>query len=256
MWYGDRIEADPVSILWHYATGYLPDFVNKRDGPVRWVRWSHRGVQYLDRIRITHSQRPYVFSKSFELRFDQAFEAVVGHCADVTRPAIQKRSGQTWITPELAQGLLELHRMGYAHSFEAWAEGQLAGGIWGVQVGGLITMSSMFSRVRNAGRFAMGRAMLHLRDRGFRMVDMGMVPDHHVHFGAEWIPQWKYEAMLPELLRESLTIGEGYEPRPIPWQVRVGVPMVRVARGLRRRLGGRGQGTGVGTREWQTGSGQ
>lgn len=226
-----------MNLLWHFATGYLPDFLNKQDGPVGWCRWSHRGVQCLEKMQIPRKQRPYIFSPRFELRFNNAFEQVLRACADTSRQAIQKRSGQTWITPDLMAGLIALHRLGYAHSFETWEAGTLVGGIWGVQIGGLITMSSMFNRVSNASKCAMARTMLHLRQRGFELVDMGMVPDHLVHFGAEWLPRWKYEAMLPRLLAQELSLSDEHPPRPLPWQLRLGVPMVRLARGLRRRIG-------------------
>src|SRR3954468_22423800 len=70
------VRSDPMHILWHYANGRMPDFVNKQDGPVGWVRWSHRGVQPLEDIQFPDSQKRYIFSKKFELRFNTAFEEV------------------------------------------------------------------------------------------------------------------------------------------------------------------------------------
>ena len=238
MWLSDTVQSDPLNILWHFATGYLPDFLNKRDGEVGWVRWSHRGVQYLDKVEIPRKQRPYVNSPRFELRFNQAFEEVVRACADTQRNAIVKRSGDTWITPELMEGLIALRKMGFAHSFETWQDNQLVGGIWGVQVGGLVTMSSMFNRVSNASKCAMARTMLHLNGRGFTMVDMGMVPDHLVHFGAEWVPRWKYEAEVAGLIRQRLSIHDAFPCPALPWQIRVGEPVLRAGRMVRRRLVG------------------
>jgi leucyl/phenylalanyl-tRNA--protein transferase len=238
MWWSDTVQRHPLNILWHFAAGYLPDFLNKRDGRVGWVRWSHRGVQYLDKVVIPRKQRPYVHSPKFELRFNEAFEEVVQACADIQRQAIQKRSGDTWITPELMQGLLELRRMGFAHSFETWQDGKLVGGIWGVQIGGLVTMSSMFNRVSNASKAAMARTMLHLKERGFTMVDMGMVPDHLVHFGAEWVPRWKYEAEVAKLIRQRKSISDAHPCPALPWQIRYGEPALRVGRIVRRRLMG------------------
>src|SRR5947209_8903514 len=98
-----RVTADPLDILWHYATGYMPDFLNGKSGPVGWVRWPHRGVQFLDKFKIPRKQKSYVLSPQFELRFDSAFEEVVRACADVHRHAIADgpAGGQTWITPAL-----------------------------------------------------------------------------------------------------------------------------------------------------------
>src|SRR5436305_8154250 len=92
------VHPEPWDILWHYANGRMPDFVNKQDGPAGWVRWTHRGIQPLDEIVFPESQRRYIFSKKFELRFNTAFEEVVRACADAGR------FGKTWMTPELVEG--------------------------------------------------------------------------------------------------------------------------------------------------------
>ncbi len=79
--------------------------------------------------------------------------------------------------------------------------------------------------------------MMHLRDRGFKLIDVGMVPTHHVDFGAEWVPRWKYELMLPCLIRQRTSISD--QPCPaIPAVIRAGLPIARVWRALRRRLPG------------------
>ena len=229
-----RVRPDPWHILWHYANGRMPDFINKQDGPVGWVRWTHRGIQPLDDIRFPESQRRYVFSKKFELRFNTAFEDVVRACADVAR------FGKTWITPELIDGLVRLNRMGYAHSFEAWTTGdrpELAGGVWGVQIGSFITASSMFHRVPNAAKAAYGRTLLHLRERGFTMVDTGMVPEHLVNYGSRYVPSWQFDEMLRPLLNQPRTILDGLAPPMLPARLRWALPVARVGRAVARRVG-------------------
>jgi hypothetical protein len=99
-------------------------------------------------------------------------------------------------------------------------------------------MSSMFNRVSNASKCAMARTMLHLRERGFSMVDMGMVPDHLVHFGAEWVPRWKYEAEVAKLIRERKSIDDGHPCAELPWQIRYGEPVWRVGRRVRAKVHG------------------
>jgi leucyl/phenylalanyl-tRNA--protein transferase len=228
------VGSDPRHILWHYANGRMPDFVNKQDGPVGWVRWSHRGIQPLDEIRFPASQERYVFSKKFELRFNTAFEEVVRACADVAR------FGKTWITPELIDGLVRLNSMGYAHSFEAWTTGgnrpELAGGVWGVQIGSFITASSMFHRVPNATKAAYGRTLLHLRARGFTMVDTGMVPEHLVNYGSRYVPSWQFDEMLRPLLNQPRTILDGLAPPMLPARLRWALPVARVGRAVLRRV--------------------
>jgi leucyl/phenylalanyl-tRNA--protein transferase len=230
------INDSPLSVLWHFATGFLADFTNKRDGIAGWMRWPHRGVQFLEKFEIPRKHKKAIHSPDFELRINTAFEQVVRATADTRREYIQAHAGQTWITPELISALLKLRKTGHAHSFETWKNGQLVGGIWGIQLGGLITMSSMFTRISNAGRCAMARTMIQLKSRGFTMVDMGMVPDHRVHFGTEWIPRWKYESMLPALIHQKLSIAEDHPSPPLPWQVRLCEPLLRLSRRILRRL--------------------
>jgi leucyl/phenylalanyl-tRNA--protein transferase len=232
------VRAEPWHIVWHYANGRMPDFVNKQDGPVGWVRWSHRGIQPLDDIQIPDSQRRYVFSKKFVLKFNASFEEVVRGTAD------PQRFGKTWITPQLVEGLVKLNKMGYAHSFEAWdvATNQLAGGLWGVQIGGFITASSMFTKVANATKHAYGQALLHLKTRGFSFVDTGMVPDHLVNYGSRYIPSWRFDEMQKQELRRPLTIMDGMQPPMLPLRLRCALPVARAFRAMGKRLrAGRGQ---------------
>ncbi|HEY7118292.1 MAG TPA: leucyl/phenylalanyl-tRNA--protein transferase [Tepidisphaeraceae bacterium] len=228
------VRADPRHILWHYASGRMPDFANRCDGPVGWVRWSHRGVQPLDEIRIPASQQRYVFADAFALRINTAFEVVLRACADPTR------FGKTWMTPELIEGLISLNRMGYAHSFEAWTvegEPELAGGVWGVQIGSFITASSMFYRVPNAAKAAYGRMLLHLKGRGFSTVDTGMVPEHLVNYGSRYVPAWRFEEMMRPLLTQARTILDGLAPPMLPAPLRWRLATARMVRGVTRRLG-------------------
>src|SRR3954453_10657222 len=116
----NEISDSPLSVLWHFATGSLPDFLNKRSGPVGWVRWPHRGVQFLDKFQISRKHKKAIHSPDFELRFNTAFEQVLCATADTKRFYIQSHAGQTWITSELIAALLQLHKTGHAHSFETW----------------------------------------------------------------------------------------------------------------------------------------
>ena len=112
------------------------------------------GVQKLDQFKIPRKQKHYVLTEHFEKRFETAFEQVVRECADTSRKVMSEGVGQTWITPELMDGLFKLHRMGYAHSYESWMDGKLVGGTFGIQLGGLLTMVSLFHRVSNASSAA------------------------------------------------------------------------------------------------------
>lgn len=228
------VRSDPMHILWHYANGRMPDFINKSDGPVGWVRWSHRGVQPLDAIHFPDSQKRYVFSKKFQLRINTAFEEILRACANPTR------FGKTWITHELIEGLIRLNKMGYAHSFEAWTtttdKPELAGGLWGVQIGSFITASSMFHRQPNATKAAYGQTLLHLKERGFTMVDTGMVPDHMLNYGSQYIPSWQFEKTLRTLIHQPRTVTDTLRPPMLPMRLRFSLPLARITRAIKTRL--------------------
>ena len=225
------IEPDVLKMLWHYARGEFPTCATESFWPIAWRKFTHRGVQLLDSIRFPRKQRRYVFSEHFEFRIDHAFAQVVRFCAENPRD-----DGQTWLTPELREGYLRLYRAGYAHSFEAWQHDRLVGGALGVQIGGYISVESMFRHVPNASKAAYGRALLHLRDRGFEWVDVNFVCQHMVNYGEQWVPQWQFERELRRLLRQRPTITDDTPPAPLPLPLRIGLPALRAAEGVGRRL--------------------
>jgi leucyl/phenylalanyl-tRNA--protein transferase len=220
-----HITADPFDILTHYALGDLPCFIDKEPSPVAWVREAHRGVHLLRTVTIPKSQRRYVSSPAFELRFDTAFEDVVRACA-------ARRSGHTWILPALIEGYLKLFEMGFAHSYEAWHEGRLAGGCFGVHIGGYASIESTFYRVSNAAKVAYGRALLHLQSRGFLLIDSNPVADRGLNYGEEWIPRWKFEGLLRHAIEQPVALLEGGRPPVLPKRVRRAVRMGRLIRRL------------------------
>lgn len=225
----------PLDILWHFALGYMPDFASVDQGTSGWVRRTHRGVNVLDRIDIPPRQKRYVTSPKFEFRINQAFEPCVRACADTSRASIQKRLGKTWLTEEFIAGLLRLRSMGFAHSWEAWHDNKLAGGVIGVQVGGLISMLSMFYFESHASKAALGRALLMFRDRGFEIVDRGAKPDHSVDYGIEWWPRWKYESAALRLCLQNRSISDEFPAPKLPLALRAAIPFIRLTRQLKSR---------------------
>jgi leucyl/phenylalanyl-tRNA--protein transferase len=225
-----RVSDDPVSILWHYICGHMVNWVNGESGPVGWTTGSYRGVQYLDKVEFPRKQKRYIFSPLFEIRYNTAFEEVVRGCADPSR------EGKTWVSEELIRGLIALHRMGFAHSYEAWQEGKLAGGGFGVQLGSMISCDSMFHRVSNASKAAYGQTLVHLQKRGFKMVDTNGVASHQVNYGEEWLPRWRFERQTFECLKERPSLTDDRACPALPWEVRALLPTLRPARHLLRRL--------------------
>lgn len=227
-----HVSADPVAVLFHYARGEMVNWVNGVNGPIHWVAGSHRGVQWLDKVEFPRKQKRYIFSPLFEVKYDTAFAEVVRGCAD----ASLHNDAETWLSEAYINALIELHRMGFAHSYEAWNEGKLVGGGYGIQLGSMISCDSMFHRMSNASKAAYGQALLHLRERGFRIVDTNGVANHMVNYGEEWMPQWQFERQVFECLRETPSIRDGRPCPRLPWEIRTMLPALRAGRVVNRRL--------------------
>jgi leucyl/phenylalanyl-tRNA--protein transferase len=225
-----KIHPDPMDMLWHYANGEMPCYLVREGGEVGWIKYTHRGVQFLDRFQFPRKQLRYIFSPKFTVKYNQAFEETLAGCADLSR------EGRTWITPELIRGYTELHRLGYAHSYEAWMDGKLVGGAIGVQIGGYITCETMFHRVGNASKAAWGQTLVRLKERGFKWVDTNCVAAHHVEYGEEWVMQWKFEQMVREAMNENHSLADDIPCPPVPWILKAGLPVARMISSVRKRL--------------------
>ena len=226
------ITADPMKILWHYCNARMPFWLNGDNGAVGWVCGKHRGVQKLDKIDIPKGQKRYVFNAKFEIRYDISFEEVIRACADTAR------EGKTFISEELIQGLIALHKMGYAHSYEAWCDGKLAGGGYGMQMGSLMTIDSMFYRVSNASKAAYGQTLMRMVERKFKLMDTNVVARHMVNYGEEWMPMWEYEQILEQALTESpsLTDDKPYPGLPAGFEKKL--KFSRLYRKVKKKLFG------------------
>jgi leucyl/phenylalanyl-tRNA--protein transferase len=139
-------DLEPGTLLTAYRRGLFPMPSGTPGDPMYWFCPAHRGVLFLDGMRVTRSLRRS--RRDVEIRVNTAFEEVLDACADPRRP-----SG--WIDDDIRTAYLRLHRLGWAHSVEAWRDGRLAGGLYGVAVGGLFAGESMFHRERDASKVAL-----------------------------------------------------------------------------------------------------
>ena len=167
-----------------------------------WWSPQARGVLPLDGLRVTRSLRQS--ARHFEVRVDTAFDEVVRGCADPGRPG-------GWIDAEIATAYSELHRLGWAHSVEAWRAGELAGGLYGVAVGGLFAGESMFTRVRDAAKVALLGLVELLGDEhaGTRLLDTQWQTPHLATLGVLEVPRAEYLRRLDRALPL---------PLPRPWR--------------------------------------
>jgi leucyl/phenylalanyl-tRNA--protein transferase len=186
----------PGTLLAAYREGLFPMAVDLGVTPLGWWSPERRGVLPLDGLRVSRSLRQSM--SRFEIRVDSAFEDVVAGCAD---PA---RSGG-WIDADIAAAYTRLHHLGWAHSVEAWRDGALAGGLYGVAIGGLFAGESMFTRVRDASKVALAGLVALLRDTHaeHRLLDTQWLTPHLASLGAVEIPRQEYLARL----RTALTVA-------------------------------------------------
>ncbi|MDZ5619554.1 leucyl/phenylalanyl-tRNA--protein transferase [Nocardioides sp. HM23] len=190
----------PGTVLAAYRRGIFPMpepprlRLRSRTPPaVGWWCPADRGVLRLDRLRVSRSLRRAV--RDFEIRVDTVFDEVVAACGDPRRPG-------AWIDAEIRAAYSELHRLGWAHSVEAWQDGRLAGGLYGVAIGGLFAGESMFYRVRDASKVALVALVERLADEHARdrLIDVQWSTPHLQSLGVEEIPRRAYLEQLPGLL--------------------------------------------------------
>jgi len=178
-----------------YTSGWFPMAVDH--GEIRWYSPDPRGIIPLDTFRVPSRLGRVIRAGTFQIELNRAFDAVIRACAETDR-----RDGDpgTWIDREIIDSYVELHRLGFAHSVEAWQDGRLVGGLYGVALGGAFFGESMFHSRTNASKVALAALVEHLRARGFRLLDIQWVTPHLEQFGAVEIPRKAYLELLEEAI--------------------------------------------------------
>jgi len=154
-----------------------------RTGTVRWYSPDPRAHLPLAEFHVPHNLRRRVRRREFAVTSDAAFEAVIRACADRDR---------TWITPRIIRAYTRLHERGHAHSVECWQEGSLAGGLYGVALGGAFFGESMFFRISNASKVALVHLVRQMRAGGFALLDTQYSTSHLERFGVVEVPRSDY----------------------------------------------------------------
>jgi leucyl/phenylalanyl-tRNA---protein transferase len=175
-----------------YRQGIFP--MADEDGQIRWYSPDPRTVILLDRFHVPRRLAQTIRSGKFEMATDRNFGRVVRGCAD---------REETWISGEIVAAYTALHRMGKAHSVEAYHGGELAGGIYGVSLGGAFMGESMFTRVRDASKVCLVFLVDRLKVRGYTLFDVQFVTPHLKRFGATEIPREEYMKRLRKALRQT-----------------------------------------------------
>lgn len=179
-------------LLAAYCQGIFPMAVNAQ-GAIAWFSPDPRALIPLDeRFHIPHGLRRTLKKKIFSVTFDQAFAMVIRGCSAA--------HGSTWISREIIRSYTQLHREGFAHSIEVWRGDELAGGLYGVQVGAAFFGESMFHHVTDASKIALVALVERLREKQFLLLDTQWATPHLSRFGTYLLPKPEYLALLNEAI--------------------------------------------------------
>ena len=180
---------DAEILLQGYRLGVFP--MAMENGAIEWFSPDPRAIVPLKEFHISHTLERLVRRKSFEIRINTAFTAVMQECA---------QRAETWISDEIIESYTCLHELGWAHSVEAWQNSELAGGLYGVAVGGAFFGESMFHRARDASKVALWALVDRLRKRRFTLLDTQWLTPHLKRFGAVEITREQYLHLLANAL--------------------------------------------------------
>jgi leucyl/phenylalanyl-tRNA---protein transferase len=193
---------NPANLLHAYRQGIFPWMIEGYD-LVPWFCPPRRAIIEFDEIHVPKSLRKTQKRAEFTFTIDKAFEEVVYACAKI------KRSGQhgTWITQDIYDSYNELHRLGTAHSVEVWdSSGELIGGLYGVDAGGVFCGESMFHLRSDASKLAFLHLVEHLKSRGAEWLDIQVMTPHFQILGAKEIPRADFLLKLEKTLAEKLKL--------------------------------------------------
>jgi leucyl/phenylalanyl-tRNA--protein transferase len=185
----------PPTLLRAYRSGVFPWF---DDGdPILWWSPDPRCIIEHERFHISRRLARTLRSGRFHVTYDRDFAAVIRGCAD--------RAEGTWITGTMIDAYERLHRLGHAHSVEAWVGDELAGGTYGVAIGGFFAAESMFTRISDGSKVALTHLVAHLRERGYQLLDVQLRTDHTARLGVVEIPRREYLGRLRQALACEVT---------------------------------------------------
>jgi leucyl/phenylalanyl-tRNA--protein transferase len=179
-------------LLLAYKSGIFPWFSG--NVPV-WYAPDPRFVLFPEELNISKSMKVLLKRQTFEITINRDFPSVIRACKTT------KREGQygTWITREMERAYIRLHKSGWAHSVEAWSDGQLVGGLYGIRIRGVFFGESMFSHLSNASKYAFITFVQQLKTEGVSLVDCQVYTEHLESLGARHIPRDEFMSMINAL---------------------------------------------------------
>ena len=194
-----RGKLTPDWLIDAYSHGIFPWPItnpqNQKESILVWFSPDPRYIFEFDQFHVPRRLERTCNSGRFRVTFDADFSGVIQNCAE------RQEEGGTWITPRMMKAYIRLHYLGYAHSVETWLGNELAGGVYGVAIGGLFAAESMFYRHRDASKVALVTLIRHLKECGYQLVDIQVKTDHTALFGAVEISRSEYLYRLHSALQ-------------------------------------------------------
>lgn len=182
-------------LLLAYQNGIFPWY--SEDEPILWWSPDPRFILYPEDLKVSKSMRPYFNQNKFKITYDQAFRTIITSCS---KPRPNDPFGGTWLTNEMIDAYCHLHELGFAHSVEAWQNGQIVGGLYGVGLGQVFFGESMFAKVSNASKVAFISLVRQLKELNYKLVDCQVYTKHLESLGAVEVPREDFLIELRTLL--------------------------------------------------------
>jgi leucyl/phenylalanyl-tRNA--protein transferase len=195
-------DLSPERLIQAYANGIFPWY--SKGEPILWWSPDPRMVLFPNKLKVSKSLKQSIRNKSFDVRFDSNFETVIENCAKVPR------EGQpgTWITSEMKQAYIQLHKTGIAHSVETYFEGNLVGGLYGVSIGAAFFGESMFQTKSDASKVALFHLVERIKEWNFQFIDAQVETDHMKTMGAENIARSEFLELLKIAIKAPTVKGK------------------------------------------------
>jgi leucyl/phenylalanyl-tRNA--protein transferase len=191
---------EPEWLLASYRRGIFPWYETGQ--PILWWSPDPRTVLRPHELRVSRSLRKRIAHGAFEVTADREFAGVIAACAEP-----RSYTDSTWITRDMLRAYVKLHQLGWAHSFESWADGELVGGLYGIAIGRVFFGESMFARQSDASKVAFFHALEFLADRGFDLIDCQLPSAHLSRLGASPFPRSDFLKALARLTESPGTPG-------------------------------------------------
>jgi leucyl/phenylalanyl-tRNA--protein transferase len=186
-------------LLAAYSNGIFP-WYSEGEPPLWWFT-DPRLVIFPAEFKVPKRLARTLRNTDFQISFDQDFSRIINSCA-----AVRRENGEgTWISTDMQTAYEELHRAGYAHSVECWLDGELAGGLYGVQLGKVFFGESMFTKISNGSKAALVALITHLQQQGVALIDCQMTTNHLLTFGAREIEGSEFRRLLQLNIPSDLT---------------------------------------------------